>query len=38
MAEMPAAAALKKQFLGREVVLVYIAQETYVDGWRRTIE
>ena len=37
MAEMPMAAKLKQQFLGQEVVFVYIANETYVDGWKQTI-
>ncbi|MGI4872999.1 MAG: TlpA family protein disulfide reductase [Janthinobacterium lividum] len=38
LAEAPAAAKLKQQFAGREVVFVYISIETYVEKWRQTIE
>ena len=38
LAEAPAAAQLKKQFLGRDILFVYISNETYFDGWLKTIE
>ncbi|RZK40433.1 MAG: TlpA family protein disulfide reductase, partial [Hymenobacter sp.] len=38
LAEAPAAAKLKQQFAGQEVVFVYISIETNVDGWRQAIE
>ncbi|NML63926.1 TlpA family protein disulfide reductase [Hymenobacter sp. RP-2-7] len=38
LAEAPAAAKLKQQFAGQEVVFAYISTETNVDDWKRSIE
>lgn len=37
MAEMPAAAQLRAQFRGRDVVFVGISIDTYVEGWKQTV-
>lgn len=38
LAEAPAADKLKQQFLGQDVVFVYISIETNVDGWKQAVE
>ena len=38
LAEAPAAAKLKQQFAGQEVVFAYISIETNVEDWKRSIE
>ncbi|MGI4835618.1 MAG: TlpA family protein disulfide reductase [Janthinobacterium lividum] len=38
LAEAPAAAKLKQQFAGQDVLFVYISIETNVGDWKQTIE
>jgi peroxiredoxin len=38
LAEAPAAAKLKQQFAGRDVVFAYISIETNVDSWKQAVE
>ena len=37
LAEAPAADRLKRRFLGKDVVFLYISTETVVEGWRASI-
>jgi thiol-disulfide isomerase/thioredoxin len=37
LAEAPAAAKLKKEFQGQDVVFLYISIETNIEGWLQTI-